>query len=246
MTLAVITYLWQPDARSHLAAPYTPADVERLRQSVARNLTVPHAFICVTDTPELFDGNPHIRAVKLDATIPMHAGHCVCRLMTFHPEGKRLFGASHVFQMDLDTLVVRNFDDVVTRKEDTVLWRNPARVPWERPLKLRPYYNGSFVLHRCGTMPGVWWAYDESHQHRPSERFLKDDQTWLSHWFGQDAPYWDHVHGIYRIARPGEPETGIWGDLPSNAKLVTFPGSEGKLDNPKVREANPWIAEYAV
>lgn len=242
--LAVITYLWSPDERSHLAAPYAAADVERLREAVARNLTVPHEFICVTDHPEVFNDNPHIRAVKIDTTIPMHAGHCVCRLMTFHPDGRRLFGADHVFQMDLDTVVIRNFDNVVARKEDTVLWRNPARIPFDRPMKPRPYYNGSFVLHRCGSAPWVWREYLNLLRAMPTALELKDDQTWLSHCFGANAPYWDHVDGIYRVARPGEPETGIWGDLPETARLVTFPGSEGKADNPRVLEANPWIKDY--
>lgn len=242
MSLAVITYLWSPDERSNLASPYMPDDVERLRQAVARNLTLPHEFICVTDRPEIFDGNPHIRAIPLDRTIPMSAGHCVCRLMTFHPDGRKIFGTDTVFQMDLDTLVVGNLNAIAGRQSDVVLWRNPARVPWDRPLKLRPYYNGSFVLHRTGTIPFLWRDYLKLSV-CTGHSALKDDQTWLSHWFGSTAPYWDHVDGIYRLAREDTPGSGVWGTLPEGARLVTFPGSEGKMDNPKVLAANPWIKE---
>ena len=242
MSLAVITYLWSPDERSKLASPYTPEDVRKLARTVKANLTVPHSFICVTDHPEAFESDTEIRAIPMDDTIPMDTGHCVCRLMTFHPNGKEIFGVDRVFQMDLDTLVIRNFDDVVMRDEDVVLWRNPARVPWDNPSRpQRPYYNGSFVLHRLGTQPSIWERYLYLWQNNLNDHRTKDDQTWLSMYLGCHMPYWDASHGIYRIARPGEPETGIWGDLPDNAKLVTMPGSDGKPDNPVVREANQWL-----
>jgi hypothetical protein len=245
VSLAVITYLWSPDANSKLAAPYTPEDVRKLARAVKANLTVPHSFICVTDRPEAFDGDTEIRAIPIDDTIPMDAGHCVCRLMTFHPNGREIFGVDRVFQMDLDTLVIRNFDDVVMRDEPIVLWRNPARVPWDNPsVPQRPYYNGSFVLHRCGSADWTWTEYVAHVAEQPAHPVLKDDQTWLSSYLGPHMPYFDASHGIYRIARPGEPETGIWGDLPDNAKLVTTPGSEGKPENPVVREANPWLERY--
>jgi hypothetical protein len=257
-SLAVITYLWSPDANSKLAAPYTPEDVRKIAKAVKANLTVPHSFICVTDRVEAFDGDTEIKAIPIDDTIPMDAGHCVCRLMTFHPNGREIFGVDRVFQMDLDTLVIRNFDDVVMRDEDVVLWRNPARVPWDNPRRAnRPYYNGSFVLHRLGTRPHIWedylrrWQLDERHYRAEVGRSgacnpcMKNDQVWYSSFLGPDMPYWDASHGVYRIARPGEPETGVWGDLPVNARLVTTPGSEGKVSNPVVREANRWLEAYA-
>ena len=244
--LAVITYLWSPDERSKLAAPYTPEDVRRLAKAVKANLTVPHNFICVTGHPEAFDGDPDIKAIPIDDTIPMDAGHCVCRLMTFHPNGREIFGVDRVFQMDLDTLVIRNFDDVVMRDEDVVLWRNPARVPWEDPsVPQRPYYNGSFVLHKCGAMDSIWHGYQTLLKMDASHRALKDDQTWYSHVFGPYAPYWDASDGVYRIARPGEPETGIHGTLPDNAKLVTYPGSNGKISQSHIRDANPWLEKWS-
>jgi hypothetical protein len=246
LSLAVISYLWSPDERSNLAAPYTPEDVRKLARAVKANLTVPHSFICVTDRPEAFDGDTEIKAIPIDDTIPMDAGHCVCRLMTFHPNGREIFGADRVFQMDLDTLVIRNFDDVVMRDEDVVLWRNPARVPWDNPSRpQRPYYNGSFVLNECGANEYLWGAYVQMLRIDPSDPRIKDDQTWLSSFLGPDMPFWDANHGIYRIARPGEPETGIHGALPDNAKLVTYPGSEGKISLPHIREANPWLEAYA-
>lgn len=244
VTLAVITYFWQPNAHSKLAKPYVPDDVRKLKRDVGRNLLVPHKFICVTDRPEEFADDEEIEAVAIDTTIPKEAGHCVCRLMTYHPQGREIFGADVVFQMDLDTFVLDVIDPIVLRREDLVLWRNPARRPWANPVRERPLYNGSFVLHRCGTMPWLWSNYLEAWRQQPGLAVLKDDQTWLSANLGRDMPHWSDRDGIYRLAREDTPGSGIWGELPENAKLVTFVGSEHKPDNPKVREANPWIAEY--
>jgi hypothetical protein len=233
--LIVGTYFWSDP---EFPNSYTSDDVRRLQRAVSKNLTVPHEFVVVTDKPALFVNDSNIRAILLDLTTHV-SGTCFVRLMTFHPEGKKLFGAKRFFQMDLDTLVIGNFDHVVNRDNPVVLWRNPARAPWEKPkVPGRPYYNGSFVLHELGSHPGIW------------RNFLKrgpkpgDDQGWYARAYGPFAPYWDQKDGIYRIARPGEPETGIWGDLPENACLVTCPGSEGKPSNPMILEANPWLEQY--
>lgn len=245
MSLAICAYLWNPDANSNLADPYTPEDVRKLAEAVKANLTVPHTFICVTDCVEAFDGVSDIKAIPIDNTIPMDAGHCVCRLMTFHPNGREIFGAERVFHMDLDTLVVSNFDDVVVRDEDVVLWRNPARVPWDNPSRpQRPYYNGSFVMHRCGSRPDVWENYLNAWRNNANDYRTKNDQAWTSGYLGPDVPYWDASHGVYRLARPGEPQTGVTGALPTNARLVTFPGSEGKWSSQLIRDNNPWIEQY--
>ena len=104
-----------------------------------------------------------------------------------------------------------------------MLWRNPARIPWDKPVKPgRPYYNGSIMLHRCGTMPEVWADFD------PKAPRWRDDQWYYAERFGPDMPYFDGQRdGVYRLAREGEPGTGVEGVLPANARIVTFPGSAG-------------------
>jgi hypothetical protein len=87
-------------------------------------------------------------------------------------------------------------------------------------------------------MPWVWDRFD------PAHRAARDDQTWYSHLFGPQAPYWDGSHGVYRLARADTPGSGVDGKLPKNACVVTFPGSEGKPDDPAILARNPWIAEH--
>lgn len=234
--LVVATYLWSPDPGSKFAVEYTADDVRSLQRMVAANLSLPHQFACITDRPHMFDADRDIRAIPISRATHVH-GTCFVRLMTFHPQGREIIGEK-VLQIDLDTLIVGNIDHLASRQEDLVLWRNPARHP-SRPS--RSIYNTSILLHRCGTMPQLWQGFIDAGKNVPA----KDDQWYLSDTLGEDVPHFDGKRdGVYRIARQDTPGSGVWGDLPDNACVVTCPGSEGKADNPVIRAANPWLAEY--
>lgn len=240
--IAICTYWWRPDPGSKFAAPYTVDDVRSLQRMVAKHLTVPHEFLCITDQPDLFANDTAIRAVPIDDSTHV-PGRCFVRLMTFHPNGRSIFGADKLLQIDLDTLIVGNMDHLVARDDNLVLWRNPGRVPWEGGLGAmgqgRPYYNASMLLHRCGSMPDIWESFD------PRRPPAKDDQWYLSDVFGMDCPYFDGTRdGVYRIARVETPGSGVDGELPANACIVTFPGSCGKPSDAAIRAANPWIEKH--
>lgn len=229
--LSVAVYLWHDEAGKNR---YTADDVRLLQRMVKRHLSVPHEFVCITDRPELFRGDTEIRAVSIDWTTHV-PGRLFVKLMTFGPHMTERVG-DRVLVMDLDTIIVGNLDAIVDRSEDLVLWRNPTRIPWENPSKAgRPYYNTSIVLHRTGTMTHLWSRFC------PSRPIVRDDQWWVSGLLGPDVPYWDASHGIYRLAREDTPGSGVWGSLPDNARIVTFPGSNGKPTDPSIRAANPWI-----
>jgi hypothetical protein len=238
--LTVATYLWTPDPGSKFTAPYTPDDVRLLQRMVSRHLTAPHEFAVITDRPELFADDAYIRAIPIDWATHV-PGTCYVRLMTFHPDGREIFGADKLLQIDLDTLIVGSIDHLVSRDEDLVLWRNPARHP-SRPG--RSAYNTSILLHDLGRIPELWQAFVDMKKLGMTIP-AKDDQWYLSDALGEDMPYFDGARdGVYRIAREDTPNSGVWGDLPANARIVTCPGSEGKADNPRVLAANKWIAEY--
>jgi hypothetical protein len=268
MKLLVGAYFWKPDAGSKFEAPYTSGDIVRLAEQVERHCTVPHEFIVVTDQPEKFGhpNLPHVRPIPLDRATHVD-GTCYARLMTFHPNGKEMFGGDAFLQIDVDTLIVGNIDHLCRRKENLVLWRNPARVPWE-PLQGMPpgasgmtdrgengqrkwlinqarcFYNTSILFHRLGSMPDVW----ENFVGRRAEGYAlpaKDDQWLLSNKFGINCPYFDGARdGVYRLARADTPGSGVDGTLPENACIVTFPGSHGKPSDPAIRAANPWIEQH--
>lgn len=235
MSLVVATYFWNPDKGSKFAHQYKVEDVKRLQRQVKTHLPVQHEFVVITDKPHWFEGEKDIRALTIDY-LKHVPGTCFVRLMTFMPEGREFIGEK-VLQIDLDTLIVGDLTPIVERDEDLVLWRNPGRVPWHLDNR-RCYYNTSVVLHRCGTMPDVWHNFDPK---RPS---AKDDQWYLSDYFGPGCPYFDASHGVYRLARADTPGSGVDGALPDNARIVTFPGSEGKWTKPEIRQANPWIEAH--
>jgi hypothetical protein len=230
--LTVTCFLWHsPGSR------YSAEDVRQLNRMVKKHLTLPHEFVCITDRPELFDLDSDIRAVQMDtsAHIP---GRLFAKLWTFAPEAKEIVG-KRILQLDLDCIIVGNIDAIVDRDEELVLWRNPARVPWENPAKNRALYNTSIVLHTAGSLPHYWGDFD------PSRPMVRDDQAWISMLAGLSTPYWDASDGVYRIERDDTPGSGVGEVLPENARIVFCPGSQGKADNPAIRQKCPWIAEYA-
>ena len=238
MTTTIATYYWQPDPGSKFCAPYTSDDVRRLRDMVARNLTVPHEFAVITDRPEAFQHDATIRAIPIDRATHV-PGTCFVRLMSFHPEGQSIFG-DRLIQIDLDTIIVGNMDHLLERDEDLILWSNPTRHP-KRPG--RAIYNTSFLSHRPGSLADIWKVFTGLNE--AQRRGWKDDQWLLSELFGETCPTFNGARdGIYRIARKDTPGSGVDGELPDNACIVFFTGSNGKWANPEIRAANPWIEGF--
>jgi hypothetical protein len=129
--------------------------------------------------------------------------------------------------------------DKIDFRNKSIAWRDADGNVGYVVNQLRTYYNTSVVLHRCGTKPEIWGRFD------PKRPPAKDDQWYLSDRFGMDCPYFDGERdGVYRPERPDTPGSGVSGKLPENACIVTFAGSHGKADDPRVLAANPWIAEH--
>lgn len=230
--LIIGCYLWG-DA-------YSVGDVKLLRDMVARHTTVPHEFVCVTDNKAQFEGTG-IRAIALDPQCCVGAG-MFQQLMPFHPLAGDILG-EHILMMDLDAAVVRNIDRIASRDEDLVLWRNPARQPWANPATpksaRRSLYNTSMVYTRAGARPDIWQRL------RPEIMRSMLSQDYVSAMAGEDCAYWSSERdGVYRLAREDTPGSGITGDLPDNARIVFFAGSEHKPWLPHIKAKHPWIAEH--
>jgi hypothetical protein len=232
--LTVATYWWNDPKWPNL---YGPEDIRLLQRQVKRNLGIPHRFACITDDPSPFSGDQDIKTIKLDRTkyVP---GTCYARLMTFHPNGQEIFG-ERLLTLDIDAVITGPLNNIVNRSEDLVFWRNPTRIPYDNPTRPgRCYYNASIVLHTPGTAPALWEKFD------PTTPDFRDEQWYTSALCGPDIPHWTGEDGVYRLAREDTPGSGVDGYLPENAKIVFFPGSNGKSTDPKIAERNPWIALY--
>jgi hypothetical protein len=244
--LSVVAYLWSPDQESKYTA-YAADHVRLPQRMVARHLSIPHRFLVVTDRTELFADDRDIAAVPIDWTTHV-PGTCFVRLFTFTPQARDVLGA-RVLRIDLDTVVVGSLDRLVDRHDDLVLWRNPARWWMEKTQlhyahrKEHPYgfWNGSLLLHRCGTMTQLWSEFD------PKSLPAVDDDQYLSLVLGREVPYWDQDDGVYRLEN-GHPRwqgSGVVGTLPENARIVFFPGAK-KPWLPEVLESAPWINQHRV
>lgn len=220
---------------------YGPGDVRRLQKAVARNLTVPHRFVVMTDDVASFANDANITALPLPLATHI-PNTCFVRLFTFAPEAKAILG-DRVLRIDLDTIVVGNLDSLVRRNEDLVMWRNPTRWWMEGRGEIANetkygFWCGGLLLHRTGTMPHLWSQFD------PKNPQAKDDDHYLSDVIGSSCAYWDQMDGVYRyITNDAWRLSGVVTALPDNAKIVFFPGTEKPWLSSVIARA-PWITKY--
>lgn len=220
--LTVVCFLW--------GRRYSPEHVNRLYRAVKRNLSRAHRFVCICDNGSGLD--PDIHRVDIDRSL--YAGIKNSRfpkLMIFRPDAAEWLG-ERILSLDIDSVIVSSLDPLVDRDEDIVLWRNPRF----GTNAIAAPYNSSVMLLRAGTRPGVWRGFDPAMTPKLLEELgtRGSDQHWISRNVGNEAA-WTSEDGIYSCF---EVE-----DLPSNARIVTFPGKHDPA-LPETRERYSWIDRY--
>jgi hypothetical protein len=202
---------------------------------VARNLTLPHRFICITD--EELD-IPGIETVPMDWS-KHWPGTCGVKLMLWRPDIGSVLGP-RIFYLDLDVVITANIDRIVHRPEDVVLWQNPNYTPGGR----RAFYQGSVQLLNAGARPQVWeraqWPEALPLVNR---RFGGFEQAWLSEILPWSEAHWDDRDGIYGAGRLGDVCEGVGTELPANACIVSFPGNR-EPGQREVQQRHPWVAAH--
>lgn len=196
---------------------------------IARNCTVPHKFICVTD--EKIDG---IDCIPMDWSkhVP---GTIFARLAQHGPLGHKL--GSRVLSLDLDIVITGNIDHIVSRPEPRVWWKNPN---WPAPQ--RSFYQSSVQLFTPGTTTFLYDDFDPEQTPRwVNWRYGGKEQAWLAERMDWNEATFDERDGIYGAGRLGG--KGVYSDLPENAALVSFPGARIP-SQPEVQEKHPWIAKH--
>lgn len=230
--LVVVSWLWRGVGRK--SALHTAEKVNILRAMVARNLKVPHEFVCVTDMPEGVDRD--IRIIPLWRDL-RDEGYCMVRLGAFRPEMREIIGPRFVW-LDLDIVVTGDLTPLFDTPEDFKI----SGVE----LRAQPY-NGSIVLMDAGARRQVYDAYDR-------ERFLRvkaektyggTDQAWIAVCLGEKEAVWTEHDGIYnyRDHIHPDPPAGTGGALPENARIISF---NGQFDPsmPGLQKKSPWIMDH--
>jgi hypothetical protein len=238
MSLIVACFWWfDPYAAQLPRRNYGPRHVEILRNSMARHLTVPHHFVCITDHPEKLPSD--IETAPLDRTTYMERTR-FAKLMLFRRDIADILGGNRILYSDIDNVVVGNMDPVIDRTEPLVLYRNPN---W--PAKRRARFNTSMILLSGGCRPDLYENINlKKDPQRLRARSGGTDQAWISEQVDHDNPYWDRTHGVYNAMRIGDLEnSGIEFDLPDDARIVFFPGKRNPSEK-ETQERWPWIKEH--
>lgn len=233
--LTVILWLWQ----SETSPKYAPKHADRAARMIHANLTLPHRFLCITDTPEA-DFCPLIKPVKLwpdyrDLVSPMRMAdkpQCYTRLKVFAPGIEALVG-ERIVSVDLDCVVTGNLDALFSGGEDFVTIRRP---PIER-YQVGVYQTSMFIL-RTGSRPQVWTDFHGADSLNAlvgvenSRDYLLADQGWILYKLGPYEATWNMHDGVYDWRWLVQEHLDR--DLPHNARIVFFPG-----------EQKPWTLEDA-
>lgn len=189
--LWVTTWVW--------GTKYGPDYIDKLRGSIARNLTEPYEF----------------RVIETDDPLTQEKG-CFARLRAFDPYWQAQLGCDpgdRIVCMDLDLVVTGSLDGLFDRKEPFVILTG---VNASNPCP----YNGSLWMVRAGHRPDVWADFSlEAAAKVPFDSF-PDDQAWMAHKL-PGAGAFGPVQGVYGFHKPGWPKGE---GLPRGARIVAFPG----------------------
>lgn len=230
--LTVVCCLWH-DAQRARSYTFNHDHVRILRNMVARNLSIPHRFVCVTD-----DAIEGIETVPIDWT-KHFPGTCGVKLMLWRPDIGTLLG-ERIFYLDLDVVITGSLDPLVNRTDDIVLWRNPNYTLGGR----RAFYQGSVQLLAAGARPQVWelakWPEALPIVNR---RFGGFEQAWLSEVLPWDEAHWTSADGLYGAGRLGDAYPGVQTELPLNARIVSFPGNR-EPSQAEVQQKHGWIRDH--
>lgn len=238
MSLSVVTFLWSdPRYRWNPLFLYGSDHVRRLRNMVARNLAMPHRFVCVTDRPEAIDDD--IETVPLWSDLA-DMGRCWRRLRAFAPDMAGLLGERFCW-LDLDCVIVGDITPLMRRSEDFLVWRRRSG----------PLYCGSMVMMTAGARREVWEDFDPEISPGRCDAMCGSDQAWMLHRLGRNEAGWTEADGVLSfrsLARPGVPQgmarrRGQAVSLPQHARIVFFHGPFDPSQQEQ-QQAFPWIAEH--
>lgn len=230
--IVIACWKWKP--RTGYRSTFTHDHVNTLRRMVARNCTIPHEFVCITDNPVGID--PDIRIIPLwENPAPRYGNesrpNCFYRVKAFSKEIGELIGKRFMW-LDLDCVITGNIDHIVGSKHDFAMWGDThPTTP----------YNGSLCIMNAGARERVWTMFNptKSPDEGKKNRYIGSDQAWIAVALGPDEHKFGKSDGIYsfgnHILRERAP-------LPDNAAIVMF---HGRFDPwmEKVQLQWPWVKE---
>jgi hypothetical protein len=150
----------------------------------------------------------------------------------FSPEWQYMNGMDdRLVCIDLDVVVTGELDPLFDRPESFLILQG-ANAANPCP------FNGSLMMLRPGVHPEVWSDFTVDVAAKVPFYEFPDDQGWLWHKV-PDAAGWKAgpSSGVYAFQKPGWPKGN---DLPTDARLVVFPGWR----SPEKFFHVPWIKKH--
>jgi hypothetical protein len=141
--LNVVCVLKKPE-NSHLK--YDATWVQKLQRGVARNLTIPHRFVCLSDM-EI----PNVEVIPLQNNWMMYWS----KIEMFRPG---LFSGSTLY-LDIDSMMTNNIDDIAKIKSDFVMltdfypsFKNSGLMRWDASNPIFSKIYTDFIKDPIGKM----------------------------------------------------------------------------------------------
>ena len=175
----VVLWKWtQPNER----VSYTAEHVNIVASMLARNITIPHRILCITDSPAGItecetaylwkDFENLANATK--ATLPS----CYRRLKLYDYKTQQDLGidkGDRILGLDLDSLVCGNIDQMLQMEGRFVGWEMKGS-------HHSKVFNGSFQMFTSGDLQEIWSKFDPNVSPKECYRkgWLGSDQSWLS------------------------------------------------------------------
>ncbi len=239
--ISVVCWLWAGTGNLS-RREFLPEYVNVLGKLISRNLSIPHRFICVSDSSEglashveWFETPPEAKRVGLlQSPEGPRFPSCYRRLWSFSKEAAAL--GETILVIDIDLVVVGNIDHLFDSTEDFVGWR-PYR-DWGAKLR----FGGGIYRLRTGTRAHVWENFkgSESIKKARAANFRGSDQAWISYQLTKgnaEEAYWDRTTGLYSVRDLNPALT-----LPRDARLVQFNGGVKPWQSPVGWVRQAWKA----
>ena len=225
---------------------YGKEHIAKLQSMLARNLSIPHELVCITDRRD--DLPVGVRPFQMPRT-PMKDWKCIRRMWLYSYEASKI--GKRILQLDVDMVLTGSIDPIVDRPEPFVIWKSESNFgeKWA--------YNATVMLLNAGARSDVWdrWVKDPRGSCKAAAAAglnprVNSDQAIATYYLKDNPPAtWTTDDGIYAYrviaGKHGMKDHG----LPENARIVSFHGSSkgGPVRDPsnsELYERSPWVKEH--
>ena len=202
--LNIITWLWQGEGRH-----FDPCHVNVMERMIARHMTEPYCFVCVTDVVHGFSRDVNVlptpagaaRLAHLRSPEGVRFPSCYRRLWTLSAEAAGIF-SERVLLTDIDVVILGDLASLAKIPGEFVGW-----YPYRDWGKRKRRFGGGIYVHTPGTRTAV---YDEfirdPHAAIRTARlagYRGSDQAWISYKLCEKEPCFPRSAGIASVRDPG-------------------------------------------